>query len=123
MIKNSDGGGRVNRSEYVARVARRAGVPVRVATTVYDAMIEEILDIVAEGNRLTLTGFGKFYPQEHKGHRVRGVDEDGKLAEVAEGQKVIDDYAVLKFSATREVNRSLGERARAGELEAVGGSK
>lgn len=110
MVTNVDSGGRVNKSEYVGRVARRAGVPVRVATTVYEAMIEEILEIVGEGNRLTLTGFGKFYPQAHKGHRVRTVDEEGKIGSVPETSDVIDDYAVLKFSATRTVNRNIGQR-------------
>lgn len=92
--------GRVSKREYVSRVARRAGVPVRVASVVYEAAIEELLSIVGNGDRLTLTGFGKFYPQEHKGHRVRFADENGKAE--------IEDYAVLKFSATRSVNKKVG---------------
>ncbi|MCI4659600.1 HU family DNA-binding protein [Cryobacterium zhongshanensis] len=92
--------GRVSKREFVSRVARRAGVPVRVASVLYEAIIEELLSIVGNGDRLTLTGFGKFYPQEHKGHRVRFADENGK--------EEIDDYAVLKFSATRSVNRKVG---------------
>lgn len=94
------GGGRVSKSEYVSRVAHRAGVPVRVASAVYEAAIEEILAIIGNGDRLTLTGFGKFYPQEHKGHRVRFADDSGT--------DEIPDYAVLKFSATRAVNRKVG---------------
>lgn len=96
--------GRVNRREYVSRLARRAGVPVRVASAVYDAAVEELLEIVSSGDSLTLTGFGKFYPQEHKGHRVRIAGSDG----FGEGFSDIDDYAVLKFSATRAVNRRIG---------------
>jgi len=92
--------GRVSKREFVSRFARRAGVPVRVASHVYESMIEELLEIVGNGDKLTLTGFGKFYPQEHKGHRVRFADEDGK--------QEIDAYNVLKFSATREVNRRVG---------------
>ncbi|MCC3283222.1 HU family DNA-binding protein [Arthrobacter caoxuetaonis] len=107
MVKNGDGGGRVNKREYVVRVARRAGVPIRVATDVYEAVIEEILDIVENGDRLTLTGFGKFYPQKHKGHRVQRINEEGKL-EGTEDPETVDDYAVLKFSATRAVNRKIG---------------
>jgi DNA-binding protein HU-beta len=91
--------GRVSKREYVSRVARRAGVPVRVASAVYEAAIEELLSIVGSGDGLTLTGFGKFYPQEHKGHRVRFADNNGKSE--------IENYAVLKFSATRAVNRNV----------------
>ena len=100
MSDSSDSGpGRVSKRQYVSRIAKRAGVPVRVASAVYEAAIEELLEIVGNGDRLTLTGFGKFYPQEHKGHRVQFADNE---------DAVIDDYAVLKFSATREVNRRIG---------------
>lgn len=88
---------RVSKREFTARFARRAGVPVRVATQVYDAMIDELLEIVGMGDTVTLTGFGKFYPQKHKGHAVRFADD----------QPEVEDYAVLKFSATRAVNRSV----------------
>jgi DNA-binding protein HU-beta len=98
--------GRVSKREFVSRVAKRAGVPVRIASHVYDSVIEEILDIVGNGNDLTLTGFGKFYPQMHKGHRVRVADANGKFSD-AEGAE-IDNYAVLKFSATRSVNKKVG---------------
>lgn len=100
--------GRVSKREFVQRFARRGGLPVRVAQQAYDAMIEELLDLVNKGNRVTLTGFGKFYPQEHKGHRViLGGAEGFKSGDSAE----VDDYTVLKFSATREVNRGLKTKA------------
>lgn len=91
---------RVNKREYLNRIARRAGVPVRVASLVYDAAVEELIEIVSQGEKLTLTGFGKFYPQKHKGHRVRVGFGDGEGGEDSE----VGDYNVLKFSATRAVN-------------------
>ncbi|MDQ4213221.1 HU family DNA-binding protein [Microbacterium sp. ASV81] len=91
--------GRVSKREFVQRFARRGNLPLAVAQQAYDSMIEELLDLVGKGNRVTLTGFGKFYPQEHKGHRVRFGEGDG------DGE--IGDYTVLKFSATRAVNRSV----------------
>lgn len=92
--------GRVSKREYISRIAKRAGVPVRTAAAVYAAAIEELVLVVSSGERLTLTGFGKFYPQEHKGHKVR-------FAAVSGGDH-IGDYTVLKFSATRDVNRRIG---------------
>ncbi|WP_439593529.1 HU family DNA-binding protein [Microbacterium sp.] len=91
--------GRVSKREFVQRVARRGSLPLPVTQQVYDAIIEELIELVSKGNKVTLTGFGKFYPQEHKGHRVRFADVDGPSQ--------IDDYTVLKFSATRAVNRSV----------------
>ena len=66
----------------------RGKLPLGVTQQVYDAFIEELIDLVSKGNKVTLTGFGKFYPQEHKGHRVRFADGDGSTE--------IDDYTVLK---------------------------
>jgi DNA-binding protein HU-beta len=88
---------RVSKREFVQRFARRGGISVFAAQTAYNAMIDELLDLVSQGNTVTLTNFGKFYPQTHKGHRVQFGKDEG-TGEVA-------DYAVLKFSATREVNK------------------
>lgn len=94
---------RVNKRDYVSRVARRAGVPVRVASLVYEAAVDELLEIVGGGGRLTLTGLGKFYPQAHKGHRARTKFKEGDGGKEVE----VEDYAVLKFSATSSVNKGI----------------
>ncbi|GAA1250897.1 DNA-binding protein HU-beta [Microbacterium phyllosphaerae] len=88
---------RVSKREFVQRFARRGGISVQAAQTAYSAMIDELLDLVGRGNTVTLTNFGKFYPQTHKGHRVQFAKD--------EGDAEVNDYTVLKFSATREVNR------------------
>lgn len=94
---------RVSKRVFLSRVARRSGHPVRVVKDVYAAMSVELLCIVRSGGSLMLTGFGKFYPQPHHGHRVQfTTGPDGE-------PKVIPGYRVLKFSATRGVNRSLDE--------------
>ena len=96
----------MNRSDFLVRVAKRADVDAKTVAAVYDAVIEEIIDIVGRGDRLTLTGFGKFYGQVHKGHPVQRVTQEGKLG-ASDEPGTVDDYAVLKFSATRAVNRRL----------------
>lgn len=88
---------RVSKREFVQRFARRGGISVTAAQTAYTAMIDELVDLVSRGNTVTLTNFGKFYPQTHKGHRVQFSKDEG----VGE----VDDYTVLKFSATRQVNK------------------
>lgn len=92
---------RVNKREYISAVAERAGVPIHVASAVYEAGIQELLETVSRGDRLVLTGFGRFYLQAHKGHRVQFADAKGGK------NPVIEDYSVLKFSARREVNKHL----------------
>ena len=106
MMENEADGSRVNRSEFLRDVARRAETDVKLTTEIVNAALAEIVEVVSRGDHLTLTGFGRFYPQQHKGHRVQSVAEDGKLAGT-DAVAHVDDYTVLKFSATRTVNRSL----------------
>ncbi|MFJ4037754.1 HU family DNA-binding protein [Microbacterium sp. NPDC090007] len=96
---------KVSKREFVQRVSKRTGLSLRVTQLAYDAIFDEILDLVNAGNRVTLTGFGKFYAQSHKGHDVvLNIRDDPN----ARGH--VDDYAVLKFSATREVNKRVTTR-------------
>ncbi len=90
---------RVTKREYIAAVARRSGLPKRVVAQVYDSAMAELLDVVSRGDRLILTGFGSFERQWHKGHPVRFTKV---------GETKVDDYSVLKFSATRRTNQSIG---------------
>ncbi|WP_295780036.1 HU family DNA-binding protein [uncultured Microbacterium sp.] len=96
---------KVSKREFVQRVSQRTGLSLRVTQLAYDAIFDEILDLVNAGNRVTLTGFGRFYAQSHKGHDVvLNIRDDPQ----ARGR--VDDYAVLKFSATREVNKRITAR-------------
>lgn len=88
---------RITKTAYTSRVARRAGLPVRVVADVYKHAVDELLDITLHGETLLLTGFGSFYTQLHKGHPVQFSESDEK----------IPDYLVLKFSASPGLNRSL----------------
>lgn len=90
---------RVTKREYIAAVARRAGLPKRVVSQVYEAAMAELLEVVSRGDRLILTGFGSFERQWHKGHPVRFTKVGGTR---------VDDYSVLKFSATRQTNQRIG---------------
>lgn len=94
---------RVSKRKFISAVARRAGVSVRVASEVYEALLEELLVTVSSGQKLMLTGFGSFYKQIHKGHKVQ-------FAGSKTGKK-IEDYSVLKFSATRKTNQRLDDDA------------
>lgn len=99
--------GRVSKREFMRRSARRAGLNVEVMNMVWDAMLEELIDITSKGDSVTMTGFGRFYPQMHKGHIVNRPDEKPGVS--------VDDYTVLKFSSTRETNKRLSPSTSARE--------
>ena len=103
-IEGDHRGQRVNKREFVSKVAARADLSTKTVAVAYEAFVDELLEIVGRGDRLLLTGFGKFYPQLHKGHRVQFAQRESAGS--------IDDYAVLKFSAARDVNRRLEARPR-----------
>jgi DNA-binding protein HU-beta len=94
---------RVSKREFLSQVSATSDIPLRTVNRVYDTILDELLETMRRGDALMLTGFGKFYPQAHKGHRVQFADD---------GDNAIDDYFVLKFSATRAVNKSLLEAPR-----------
>ncbi|MEV8600977.1 HU family DNA-binding protein [Streptomyces griseoviridis] len=87
---------RVSKREFISRVATRSGLPVRTVSKVYESLLGELTGAVSCGETVVLTSFGRFYRQDHKGHKVRF------------GKSDVDDYVVLKFSASSSFNRRLG---------------
>ncbi|MFJ2824577.1 HU family DNA-binding protein [Streptomyces toxytricini] len=110
---------RVNKREFISRVATRSQLPIRVVNKVYESLLGELTGAVSCGEAVVLTSFGRFYRQDHKGHKVRF------------GKSNVEDYVVLKFSASSSFNRRLasseydappetyGTIGDAGEFESV----
>ncbi|OZD55362.1 hypothetical protein CH252_05635 [Rhodococcus sp. 06-1477-1B] len=101
---------KVSKREFIQRVSKRAGLSPKVTQLAYEAIFGEILDLVNAGNRVTLTGFGKFYAQSHKGHNVVLNIRDNP-----DNRGRVDDYSVLKFSATREINKRVAPPREPGD--------
>lgn len=85
---------KTSKTAFLNQVAQASGIDISTVTRVYTAMINEIQNIVCEGASLSLTGFGTFYLQKHKGHPVQF---EGKSTSVP-------DYWVFKFSASDVMN-------------------
>ena len=79
--------GKVNRNEFLVRVARRADMPVEEIRRIYDAMYDEMGIVLLSGKDLSLTGLGTFTLKTHRGHPVQFEAKSGN----------IPDYVVLKF--------------------------
>jgi len=90
---------RVSKRDLIVRVARNTGLTTGLVATVYNELINELVRTVHAGDTVVLTGFGRFYRQFHKGHRVRF------------GQTTVKDYPVLKFSASKALNKRLNGAA------------
>jgi DNA-binding protein HU-beta len=56
----------MNKGELVDMVATRASVTKKEADAIISATIETIMDTVADGEKVTLVGFGSFEPRDRK---------------------------------------------------------
>lgn len=56
----------LHKADFVARIAREAKISKAQAERAYAALVEGIQDALAEGDRVTLTGFGSFSTAERK---------------------------------------------------------
>ena len=56
----------MNKGELVDAVAEKASVTKKEADAVITATVEAIMDAVADGDKVTLVGFGSFEPRDRK---------------------------------------------------------
>ena len=54
----------MTRSELIAQTARQAQLPVAEVTAVVDTLLEGIMAALAAGDKVTLSGFGRFEMRE-----------------------------------------------------------
>lgn len=56
----------MTKKELIAAVSAKANVSVKDTAAVIDSLLTAITEIVADGERVRLTGFGVFAPQARK---------------------------------------------------------
>ncbi|MFN2186635.1 MAG: HU family DNA-binding protein [Anaerolineae bacterium] len=67
----------MHKRQLVDEVARRSGpwgLTRRQVREALHGILDVITDQMAEGNAITIAGFGRFEAREHKGRRVVGLD-------------------------------------------------
>ncbi len=80
--------GKVNKNDFLKRVAKKTCMNPAAVRDVFDAMIDEGKTVLCSGGELSLSGFGTFSLREHKGHPVQFEAKT----------EAVNDYIVLKFS-------------------------
>ena len=81
---------KINKNEFIKMVAEENGLKVKDVKFVYEAIVDKIRDVICDDQDLSLTGFGTFSLQKHKGHPIQFRSDSDK----------VDDYAVLKFAVS-----------------------
>jgi len=69
----------MNKGELVDTVAEKANVTKRQVDAVLTAALEAIMETVAEGNKVTLVGFGSFERRERKAREGRNPKTGDKM--------------------------------------------
>ncbi len=61
----------MNKGELVDKIAEKANVTKKDADSILTAMLEVILDTVADGDKVTLVGFGTFEARQRQAREGR----------------------------------------------------
>ncbi|NEQ68540.1 MAG: HU family DNA-binding protein [Symploca sp. SIO1B1] len=69
----------MNKGELVDAVANKATVTKKQADAVLSAALETIMETVAEGDKVTLVGFGSFESRERKAREGRNPKTGDKM--------------------------------------------
>jgi len=88
---------KLNKSEMLACVAKQNGITHKQARAFFDSIIDYIRANICEGKDVSLTGFGTFSLQKHKGHPVQ----------FASDTNTVKDYVVVKFTPSDALMTSI----------------
>lgn len=69
----------MNKGELVDLVADKAGISKKQADAVISATVEAIMETVANGDKVTLVGFGSFEPRHRKAREGRNPKTNEKM--------------------------------------------
>ena len=73
----------MNKAVVIDEVARKTGLPFAQARRIVDAFLEEVARGLANGERVTITGFGTFEVRKRKA-RLGRVPQTGQLVQIPE---------------------------------------
>ena len=63
---------RMGKGDFITTISEKANVSKKIATEVYDAIVDTVTEQLVAGNKITLVGFGNF-EVKHRNAR-RGVN-------------------------------------------------
>lgn len=98
----------MNKAELIEATAFKANTSKKTAETVLNAIIETIMQAVADGGKVTLVGFGSFESRERKAREGRNPKTGNKME--------IPAAVVPTFSPGKEFREAVKEDA----IDAIG---
>lgn len=91
---------KMNKRDFIGYVAKKHGITRAQAEDMYETITGDIAELVSNGTKLSLMGFGVFELKHHKGHPIRFRD----------GVTAVEGYDVFRFTASNALNRTMRAR-------------
>lgn len=99
----------MQKTDFIAQVAERAGVPKKQARHVIDTALDLITEQLQAGERVVLTGFGTF--EVRKRQKRQGVNPQTKEAMTIEATQTPGFSASNSLKSAVRDSPSVGERS------------
>jgi len=99
----------MQKTEFIAEVAERAGVPKKQARQIIDTALDLIAEQLQSGERVVLTGFGTFEVRERR--ERRGVNPQTKTAMTIGATRTPGFSASNSFKGVIRSSRSGGNKS------------
>jgi integration host factor subunit beta len=91
----------MNKRQLVAAAARKSSLTQRQTREALEAILETMVNALAGGDHVLLSGFGRFEVQRYAGRRLRRFD--------GEGHYTVEDRPVPVFKSSSALRRRLRE--------------
>ena len=92
----------MNKRELVAAAARRTSLTQRQMREALDALLETIVQTLAEGDQVALSDFGRFCLQHYPGRTLQRFDGEGRYTVEARSVPVFKSSAALRRQVREE---------------------
>jgi len=86
----------MNKTEFVAAVAKKTGTPLNKTADLVNAVLDTITESLTAGDKVTLTGFGTFEARKRAARSGRDIRTKAKITIPATVRPVFTAGAVLK---------------------------
>lgn len=105
---------KITKTKFIAQLCEKTNIKTEMATQMYEAFVELLIENMLNGDEVILMNFGALYLTPRPGHKVRKGMNTGNIVEFE-----IGDHLVGKFVTADGFNAALREREKEGLLKQI----
>ena len=89
----------MNKAQIIDLVARKSKLPKRAVSDVVEIFLNQVIDVLSKGDKVTLSGFGTFKIQKIQSKTVRLPNSDTYVK--------IQPHRVVRFKSGKALERAV----------------